>query len=198
MGTVRNSIRWDLLHETTDYYQSSQASFAHGRFRFIDVPWLVSEKAIRSTFQGKIHEAFPGQFAVGSAEQSFAQLLLDGVLDPTEQYVALSPCFRDEPVLDALHKPHFMKVELIQPWHGKLDQPYFLARDAAYWFNKLAERFSYRRKPTIDVVQTAEGYDVTADGIEVGSYGIRDFEGHVWVYGTALAEPRFSTVMNMR
>lgn len=194
MGTVRNSIHWDLLHRTAEHFQERQ----YGLFRFIDVPWLVSERAIRSTFQGNIHEALPGQYAVGSAEQSFAQLLLDGVLDPTENYVALSPCFRDEPVIDQLHKPHFMKVELIRPFKGGDREDWLLARDAAYWFNTLANEFTYRCSHKIEIVKTAEGYDVTADGIEVGSYGIRHFEGFSWVYGTGLAEPRFSTIMNMR
>jgi hypothetical protein len=197
VDTVRNSIQWDLLHRTAEHFQEKQ----YGGFRFIDVPWLVSERAIRSTFQGSIHEALPGQFAVGSAEQSFAQLLLDGVLDPTVSYIAISPCFRDEPVLDELHQKHFMKAELIQPFNGNMKQnrqPYFLAREAAHWFNTLANEYTYRCSHVIDIVQTEEGYDVTADGIEVGSYGIRHFEGFSWVYGTALAEPRFSTVMNKR
>lgn len=192
MDTVRNSIRWDLLHETTEHFQERQ----YGGFRFIDVPWLVTERAIRSTFQGNIHEALPGQYAVGSAEQSFAQLLLDGVLDPKESYVALSPCFRDEPVIDELHKPHFMKVELIRPFKGDGREDRLIALDAAYWFNTLTDRYSYRCKHKVELVQTPEGYDVNVNGIEVGSYGIRHFEGFSWVYGTAMAEPRFSTAMS--
>jgi len=195
VATARNKIAWDLLHATTEYYSTQSQASTRGAFQFIEVPWLVSEKAIRSTFQGNIHEALPGQFAVGSAEQSFAQLLLDGELDPKEQYVALSPCFRDEPIVDELHQNHFMKVELIQPYTGTDDEDYWLAREAAYWFQRLADRYSHHRNKRIHVVKTPEGYDVTLNGIEVGSYGIRHFEGFSWVYGTALAEPRFSTAI---
>lgn len=196
MATVRNSIKWGMLNDTVEHYQQYSSTSSLRHFVFIDVPWLVSEKAIRSTFNGKIHEAFPGQYAVGSAEQSFAQLLLDGSLNPKGRYVAISPCFRDEPVLDDLHQNHFMKVELFQAFEGDPVEAYILACDAASWFEKLSKRFYGDHK--IEVVQTPDGYDVEANGIEVGSYGIRHWEGFSWVYGTALAEPRFSTVMLRR
>ena len=37
--------------------------------------------------------------------------------------------------------------------------------------------------------------DITADGIELGSYGVRECEFVRWIYGTGLAEPRFSTLL---
>lgn len=198
MGTVDNSIRWDLLHETADYFQYDEQASNRGRFKFIDVPWVVSERAIRSTFNGNVHEVMPGQFAVGSAEQSFAELLLRGDLDPKEQYVAISPCFRDEPVIDWIHKPHFIKAELIQPYQGGPLEDFDLAVAAAKWMDRLVDRFAYYGRAHVNVIKTNEGYDVTVNKIEVGSYGIRHFDGFSWVYGTALAEPRFSTVLHMR
>ena len=51
-------------------------------------------------------------------------------------------------------------------------------------------------KNSVDVVPTKEGYDLMINGIEVGSYGLRMGNGYEWVYGTGLAEPRFSVAIN--
>jgi len=45
--------------------------------------------------------------------------------------------------------------------------------------------------------RTAIGWDLNLYGQEIGSYGIRKLGGHHWVYGTGLAEPRFSTLVQM-
>ena len=49
----------------------------------------------------------------------------------------------------------------------------------------------------VDLVKTDdersdESYDIESNGIELGSYGIRQHENITWVYGTGLAEPRLS------
>jgi hypothetical protein len=42
-------------------------------------------------------------------------------------------------------------------------------------------------------------YDIMLDGIEIGSYGHRTCLFCNWIYGTGLAEPRFSRInRNMR
>ncbi len=48
---------------------------------------------------------------MGSAEQGFVQLMLDGKL-PLGSHMAAGPCFRDDEV-DDLHQKTFFKVELI-------------------------------------------------------------------------------------
>jgi hypothetical protein len=45
------------------------------------------------------------------------------------------------------------------------------------------------------LAKTDIGWDLTLGGEEIGSYGYRTFEGHQWVYGTGLAEPRFTTLV---
>ena len=44
----------------------------------------------------------------------------------------------------------------------------------------------------LKIIDTPEGYDIELYGIEIGSYGIRRVRGFSWIYGTMLAEPRFS------
>lgn len=45
-------------------------------------------------------------------------------------------------------------------------------------------------RPSIEKVDY--GYDLLLSGIEVGSYGFREYKNNKWIYGTGLAEPRFS------
>ena len=45
------------------------------------------------------------------------------------------------------------------------------------------------------ILETDIGYDITINGEELGSYGIRKCEFLKWIYGTGCAEPRLSTLI---
>ena len=158
-------------------------------FRYIDTPYWVSQSAIEMTFP---HEVEPeknrfrvegtDQYLVASGEQGFAQLMLDGVL-PEGKYQTIGPCFRDDAV-DRLHQKHFMKLELIDTTlfptalHDMVDGAVVVLR---------------RCGACDPIVKATDfGFDIEINGIEVGSYGIREARGFKWVFGTGLAEPRFS------
>jgi hypothetical protein len=172
-------------------------------FKWLDVPWAVSELAIYMTRPTWIVGDPPyyvsgGEdlFPVASAEQSFLQMQLDAVAKGermTGSYVTMTPCFRNEPVIDELHQPYFMKVELIS-WDKttREDMDKMIA----------GARLFFERSLWVDCVHNADpdplgivAYDLvtTHTGIELGSYGIREHpKVGRWVYGTGLAEPRFS------
>lgn len=157
---------------------------------------------------------------VGSAEQSFIYLALHNKLLPGK-YQALTPCFRDDKE-DDLHHKYFMKLELIHlnpepinradghTYFGPIDrrsedewrssngldpiedesigEPYDqVMLDAKYALSC----FTGKR---INIQKTEIGADLTINGIEIGSYGVRTYNHITWVYGTGLAEPRFSKV----
>lgn len=178
------NISWKNLLKAIQLYEAAG-------FTYIEVPWLVSEKAIKSTFQGHQSPTLKDLYAVGSAEQSFVQLQLDGKLPPG-RYVTMTPCFRDEPVIDELHQNHFMKVE------------FYITDDTSQnmfeVYVKLARTlFSALCETTPKIVKKNDGtLDIEINGIEVGSYGIREYEGTTWVYGTALAEPRFTLALEKK
>ena len=129
---------------------------------------------------------------VASAEQSFLQLKLD---NPSfdGKCVAITPCFRNEPVLDDLHQPYFMKVELINWDNTEREDMDKMIADA---------RLLFEQELWVDVVPNTDpdpigivAYDIvtTHTGIELGSYGIREApKVGRWLYGTGLAEPRYS------
>lgn len=169
-------------------------------YKWLDVPWAVSNEAVSITRpahvkgRGEAHYQAGGLdlYPVASAEQSFLQMRMDNPY-LMGKYVTMTPCIRNEPVLDDLHQPYFLKVELIN-WDatGHEDMAKMIA-DA---------RMLFEGDLWVDCVENndpdpigIEAWDlVTArTGIELGSYGIREAEGvGRWVYGTGLAEPRYS------
>jgi hypothetical protein len=156
----------------------------------VETPWFVSQQACQATLppdRKQILCTFGS--LVGSGEQGFIQQMLDGTLE-AGKYQTTTPCFRDEPEYNELTRQAFMKVELI--WYMP-DDP-----QAAYETvlnDALTCHFTVSHAELIDALQTDDGFDLMYNKIEIGSYGIRKMDKHIWVYGTGLAEPRFSLAL---
>lgn len=191
---MNHPIDYSLISRAIDFY-------AHKGFKYVEAPWMVSNKAVQSTLPpGKTPFYCGGDFGVGdpneialvgSAEQAFVQLMLDGRL-PLGSHMAAGPCFRDDDV-DELHQKTFFKVELIIVM-DYAPPPEFALKMA----HEDALEFFYQNtdaRGRLLEVETEAGYDINLNGIEIGSYGVRSFEGHHWIYGTGLAEPRFSMAL---
>ena len=156
-------------------------------YQNVETPWLVSARAVGATLPPEC-QPYTTSFGVlvGSGEQGFLQCMLDGVLNPGKSQTT-TPCFRDEKILTEMCRQTFVKLELI--WYQPEDP------QAAYSTvinDALACFFEIADIGACDVVRTEQGVDIFYSGIELGSYGVRQMGGHVWVYGTGLAEPRFS------
>lgn len=171
-------INYQLIADSMHYYA------AHG-YQAIDAPWLISKASIDITRpEGtRYFETFAGNL-VASGEQSF--LHIRDSLKPG-RYQCATPCFRDEKVLDDLHRLYFFKVELIEvrPPNPQ-DALKLMISEAVGFFSQYADG---------EVVETDQGLDIFINGVEVGSYGIRKHEDFLWVYGTGIAEPRFSQAL---
>jgi hypothetical protein len=157
-------------------------------YTYIEVPWLVNEEVIKATIPSfakplAVDSGTEINQLVGSAEQSFLYMALKNEL-PTGKYMALTPCFRDDKI-DELHQKYFMKLELIIIGKDNSSDTIHVMNDARY----VLSQFS---KKAIVVQPTDDCMDLTINGIEVGSYGKREFKNIKWIYGTGLAEPRFS------
>lgn len=167
---------------------------------YIDTPWLVSDEAVIATLPPN-RQGFelghptlkPGKL-VGSAEQGFIQLMLDDKLRPG-RYVSAGPCFRDENPVDRLHQYTFFKVELIS-YAGTIKKN--TDTTARMMANDADEVLYNMYEPGARVVTTSEGWDIEVEGVEVGSYGMREYKGHLWTYGTGLALPRTSQAYKVR
>lgn len=164
---------WLMLTEALQYYQQRG-------YRYVDVPWIVPDEIARMTFDGEGLACQAGTL-IGSAEQGF--LALD--VAKGDKLMSASPCFRNEPVVDELHRLWFMKVELYL--EGSRVQ------------EVLADALKYAQMYLdAEVVSTAEGFDIMASGIEIGSYGERSVSNRRWTYGTGIALPRFTMAMDQQ
>lgn len=184
---MRGVINYKYIAEAVEHYKRKG-------YEYIEVPWMVTRTPLDVTrppqarpFKvviGNEPDIEPMLYLVASGEQSFLYIRKD--LCPGRKYITVTPCFRDEPVTDEIHHLDFMKAELIVPvW--KTDDPKSILDDM------VSDAWNFFRHYThAETVKTEEGIDITVGGIEVGSYGIREHNGFRWVYGTGVAEPRFS------
>ena len=188
----------DILADAEFFYQTKG-------FKKIDVPWTAGDEVINLTLPENKYgfylnlEEFPIERLVGSAEQSFLQMIKDQKLKPGK-YCATTPCFRDD-IEDELHQLYFMKTELIN----------FKIYDTK-------ESIENRNKELKEIVdhglEFLNGYvpceiiniggnnwDIidSKHHIELGSYGIREWKHNnkiiSWVYGTGVAVPRLPIVI---
>jgi len=176
-------------------------------FKFIDAPWAVGRDAILMTrppeYEGEPFSYEAGGellYPVASAEQSFIQMQMDAIAIGkriTGSYCAMTPCFRNEPVLDDLHQPYFFKLELIS-WDKTTpeDLTKMVAAARLYIENDDPGLFiDVIKNNDPDPLSVSQAYDIITSitKIELGSYGIREHaKVGRWVYGTGLAEPRYS------
>jgi len=184
-----------------NYQTVARAVSAYGTrgYKYVDTPWYVRADTLIATLPRERygfslwHPEIPNdKFLVGSAEQGFLQLMLDGQIAPGS-YCSAGPCFRDEPEVDELHRYSFFKLELIKIY-GPSESPELIdvwkmahaAKDVhgeLYWLGK-------KGLDQLRLIKTEPGYDLELAGVEVGSYGLREHAGHRWLYGTGIALPR--------
>ena len=190
-------IDYARIGEAVKYYTAQN-------YKLIEVPWLVDETAVRLTapqgrmlYEVRMSPSLTPRYLPASGEQSFIDMRLRGNL-PDGKYVCVTPCFRDEPVYDELHRETFLKVELIEMF--SVYQPLYVDYYVAVT-SRLAQDFmkSQGIQATANLIFDSSEQHASCDlmykGIELGSYGVRSYEGHTWVYGTGLAEPRFSQAL---
>lgn len=177
-------IDYGRLDRSINFYENKG-------FKRIESPWTVTKavSGITKPPNGKDWEILgKDKVLVASGEQSFLYLYLKGFL-PNGKYQTITPCFREEP-FDITHTKYFMKNELIIT--DDVSQKSLLSL-----INTCKDFFESELYRPVNIITTEQGYDLEVEGIEIGSYGIRSCDYLDWVYGTGLAEPRFSTVKNM-
>lgn len=190
-------VDYGLLHASTQCYEKNG-------FKRVEAPWLVSEEISNLTrpkvvAQYVVHKEGGNVLGdgkrkafVASGEQSFLYMMAKGYL-PKGSYQTITPCIRNE-MFDETHVKYFIKNELI------IVSP--TAGDESSLVDKICELatnffMSCVLDPeNVTVVETDIGYDVNYHDVEVGSYGMRNSLVGEWIYGTGLAEPRFSRLID--
>lgn len=187
----------NILNKALAYYGS--------KYDLIDVPYLVDVDVSASTKPDFVKDLYHNndKVYVGSGEQSFIQLMKEKNL-ASGKLMCITPCYRDEENLDELHYLMFMKLELIE-YHTKWnDKEVFMAEHlnalsnmietSKEFFNK---QLNYRS--SIETVVSGHNqYDILINGIEVGSYGVRETEYGRFIYGTGVAFPRINQALERK
>ena len=182
-----------LLHRALLFWQQQG-------FVFVDLPWIIPGHFTRMTRPPERREisTFYGNL-VASGEQSFLKLFQNKRLVAAPGYVGWSPCFRDEPWFDELHQFAFIKAECFVPFQhriaGKIALSQLLSKQQQL-FISLAKLHGSKAPIIEQEVVKHDQIDLCLGGIEIGSYGVREFEGCQYLYGTALALPRFTTALD--
>lgn len=181
-----NNIDWKKIFHGIEYYEKRG-------YVLINTDWTVEREFTNVTKPADIVPVTYGdKDLVGSCEQTFIKMMSQGTLKDG-LFMGLTPCFRNEPVNDSLHREYFMKLELL-----KVGGRNTLVGNLAYMINDAIDFFE--NYIPVDVIRTGEEeYDIVdvKNGIELGSYGIRHWNNLSWVYGTGIAEPRLSTVIEI-
>lgn len=174
-------IDYKLLGESIDFYEKEG-------FARIESPWTVAEYIDTITNplpDKKLQLKHNNKVLVGSGEQSFLYLYLKGFL-PKGRFQTVTPCFRYNE-FDETHSKYFMKNELIQTEDVSDYSLKSLTLTALLFFQFYI--------PQAELNTTEEGFDISINGIELGSYGIRSTSFLKWIYGTGCAEPRLSNLI---
>lgn len=188
-GKFLNSYQASEHNSIIDYSKINQAIQFYKKkgFTNIEVPWDTPKKYREITFCGiDFNPIGEDRYLVGSAEQSFIYLL-DKNKIKRGSYVSCTPCFRGDSI-DKIHQQYFLKVELFDCNDTSERRLLHIIKIANEFFSQYI---------STNIVQLSEySYDIeTSDGIELGSYGIRNWNNNTWIYATGLAEPRLSKAM---
>lgn len=180
----QNPIDWNLL-------SSGQRFFEQYGFEYVEVPWFIPTEIMHITYDGPYRFKTPLGDMIGSAEQSFLHLQFNQGLAPGK-YMTITPCFRDEPETEFNFR-QFMKLELyITDDVSEHGLTRVLSKCACFFAFHIA---SANLDAKVSTKEMEDGsYDIECEGIELGSYGIREHNGHRWMYATGIAEPRLSQV----
>ena len=194
-------IDYGLLAGAQEYYQ------AHG-YKYIEVPWMVSPNCDDITRPEDIEPmkiGYNGKHLIASGEQGFLYLRMKGYIPADAKLCTITPCFRNESQ-DNTHQKMFMKCELIQFVENnnmKIEEYCKIMEDVrtdAFEFFKLYVNepkelyYVNTTGPQIHSCRTLCSYDIMYNGFELGSYGVRQYHDITWIYGTGIAEPRFSKI----
>jgi hypothetical protein len=189
-------IDYALLGKAIDYYDSQG-------FLRIETPWLVSKDIAdltkpldASTYIVQKDVETKQKAFVASGEQSFLYLINKGHMPSSGRYQTVTPCLRDD-AWDTTHMKNFVKLELIE--YSTDNNINDVARVKRMIDQALGFFSKHVDNTALSVVNystaTTLSYDINLNDIEIGSYGYRKCSFCNWIYGTGIAEPRFSRLL---
>lgn len=189
-------IDYGLISKAIDYYDSQG-------FLRIETPWLVSKDIAdltkpldASTYIVQKDVEKKQKAFVASGEQSFLYLINKGHMPTSGRYQTVTPCLRDD-AWDPTHMKNFVKLELIEyNTDANIDDAARVKRMVDQALGFFSKHVDKKLLTVVKIItDNAVSYDINLNGIEIGSYGYRTCLFCNWIYGTGIAEPRFSRLL---
>ena len=189
---MQKIIDYKLLNKAVKF-------FSKKGFTQIEVPWRVSKESINATFDVNLSFKSDDKFLIGSAEQGFLELIIQNKLRNT-MAMSVSPCFRND-FEDSFHQKEFIKLELMYCSNHIIKETETIYNIFMSYVLKFITKKLKVHKSRITIMATNDSNsiyseDILIDNIEYGSYGIRRFKDIYYIYGTGIALPRASTILN--
>lgn len=167
-------------------------------FAFASLPWWAPESCMAHTRPpfALADVSIEAGSLLASGEQAFLGLHAAGVTasNSCAGWIGWSPCFRNEQGYATGRHHAFMKAELFVPtpaehWEERCRD--LLEATLACWRGLAAAVGLPPRQPAILRIGST-AHDIVLGGVELGSFGLRRaLDGSPYLYGTALAEPRW-------
>jgi hypothetical protein len=189
-------IDYGLISNAIDYYDSQG-------FLRIETPWLVSKDIAdltkpldSSTYIVQKDVETKQKAFVASGEQSFLYLINKGHMPNSGRYQTVTPCLRDD-AWDTTHMKNFVKLELIEyNTDANIDDDARVKRMVDQAMGFFSKHVDKKLLTVVKIItKDAVSYDINLNDIEIGSYGYRKCLFCNWIYGTGIAEPRFSRLL---
>ena len=195
--------------------QSNNRFMSEG-YQYIDTPWTITQAVSEITKPPAakdfklVHD--DNKVLVASGEQGFLYQAIKGFI-PEGKFISTTPCFRKESH-DAIHLKQFLKTEAIILGSESLEECESLIQLAYDNFSQILKHEGFVPGKVLTIVDETSSYaslseiegstsisrtilarDILLAGTEIGYYGIRQYKHIRWIYGTVIAEPRFSNTM---
>lgn len=166
--------------------------------QYVALPWLAPARYTDATKPPCVSTpdlVTPYGNLLASGEQAFLMLADQGRLQGS-RFVGWTPCFREE-AFDETHHFYFTKVEVFVRCSSEQAMPTLLelVAHARAWLRSEVLHAGGDLQDLSTVCVAPDQFDLELRGVEVGSYGIRQFAGFCYVYGTGCAEPRFTQAL---
>jgi len=150
-----------------------------------NLPWHVSNLAKEILNHEKNYKTIDGNF-ISSIEESFVDLMLQNKLEKERRYVGFAPCLKNVSI-DFSNDKQFYKSELF----SYSDYDYLID------FVNITKRFISDYCNVNEVKINDNQIDLFVNEIQVSSFNRRKYKDYVWVSGTLISLPRFSSALKL-
>jgi len=206
-----------------EIFQKAIAFYSTDMYLYGELPEEILLNYIKITCpdESKIQISDNGGYLIGSGEQTFLRKALSQRTESREllegfPYMGYSYCYRPtDEGQSPYHVGKFLKLEFFQyefidsisvfgeVFQGYISDLHYLMKSVKKFYTGLGipdittvSIPKEEHSPVNPLCESLLQYDIYSGDIEIGSYGIRTYDGNfLWAYGTLLTDHRINLIM---